>query len=120
MLGWTRAVRFSAQGGGIPAEFILDEDWYQEWLDLPRGDPTYWNCLDYFTIRMDAFSAGVLELPEELKRVEGRPLSGIHNISIDGLPLGSPARAAHLIRLETDRWGQSPETSKRAQPVEQN
>lgn len=107
MLGWTRATRLVQLSKGIAAECIIDEDWYEEWLSLPVGDPAYWYFLDYITIRLEAFSAGALDLPRELRRLDETQWRGLVGISLDGIALGSAARAAHLVRFETDQWTRS-------------
>jgi hypothetical protein len=105
-LGWTRAVRLVECSKGLPPEMIIDEDWYHEWLALPFGDPAYWSFLDYIGSRLDAFAAGTLDLPRELRRLEERPLGLeiVRNHSIDGFALGSASRSGYLVRLDTDAW----------------
>jgi hypothetical protein len=91
---------------GRPAELIIDEDWYNEWLELPFADPTYWRFLDYVEARLEAFGSGALDLPRELRRIDEKTLrtNNLADLSIDGVGLGTSARAAQLVRLETDRW----------------
>jgi hypothetical protein len=108
-LTWTRAIRLVRLSRGLPPECIIDDDWYEEWLELPFGDPAFWSFLDYATLRREAFSAGALDLPQELRRRNGRalPSPGSGGNAIDGFPLGSTSRTGQLIRLTTDAWALS-------------
>ena len=54
-LGWTRAIRLVNLAKGLPAERIIDSDWYEEWLRLPHGDPLFWSFLEYATARLNHF-----------------------------------------------------------------
>ena len=107
MLTWTRALRFTCSSKGLPAECIIQDDWYEEWLAVPFGDPTFWSFLDYVDFRLEAFAAGALELPNELRRkgLGGLPFKSFGANSIDGTFLGSPSRTGQLIRLATDTLG---------------
>jgi hypothetical protein len=109
MLTWTRAARLTILSKGLPAECIIQDDWYEEWLSVPFGDPAFWSFIDYVTLRLEAFAAGVLELPNELRRkdVRGLPPPGFGGNSLDGTLLGSHSRTGQLIRLATDVWGLS-------------
>lgn len=104
-LGWTKAIRLSDLARGLPAEQMIDHDWYEEWLRLPYGDPLYWSFLEYATARLDSFSNGVLALPESLSRQEGYiPDDRLRTrpIWLDGMKIGSLARTGILVRLETN------------------
>lgn len=106
LLGWSRSVRFADLAKGLPPENIIDEDWFDEWLQLPFADPLYWSFIEYVTARLEAFSDGALELPRELCRVEERWLTqqnGLKDISIDGFKPGR-SRTGFLVRMETDDW----------------
>ena len=108
-LTWTRAIRLVKLSKGLPPECIIDDDWYDEWLHLPFGDPAFWSFLDYATLRREAFSAGALDLPEELQRRDerGLPSPSYGGNAIDGVPLGSASRTGQLVRLATDAWAAS-------------
>ncbi|WP_315755948.1 MULTISPECIES: hypothetical protein [unclassified Bradyrhizobium] len=114
MLTWTRAVRLSILSKGLPAECIIQDDWYEDWLVIPFGDPAFWLFIDYVTLRLEAFAAGALELPNELTRKNVRGLSppSFGGNSLDGTLLGSTSRTGQLIRLTTDAWGFSCLTDK--------
>jgi hypothetical protein len=103
-LGRTRAIRLANLAKGLPAERIIDHDWYEEWLRLPYGDPLFWSFLEYATARLESFSRGVLAVPETFARLEERTLDELKTkaISIDGMKVGSLARTGLLVRLETD------------------
>lgn len=108
MLTWSRAARMALLAKGLPAECIIQEDWYDEWLSVPFGDPMFWSFIDYATFRLEAFSAGALDLPHELKR-DGRQASSTSfgGNSLDGTLLGTASRTGQLVRLNTDTWGLS-------------
>ena len=113
MLTWSRAARMALLAKGLPAECIIQEDWYDEWLLVPFGDPMFWSFIDYVTFRLEAFSAGVLDLPYELKRDGGRALpASFGGNSLDGTLLGTSSRTGQLVRLSTDTWGLSCLTNK--------
>lgn len=103
-LGWTRAIRLANLAKGVPADRIIDHDWYEEWFRLPYGDPLFWSFLEYATARLESFSRGVLAVPETLARLEERTLDELKvgTIWIDGYRVGSHARTGLLARLETD------------------
>lgn len=109
VLTWTRAIRLVKLSKGLPAECIIEDDWYEDWLQLPFGDPAFWSFLDYATLRREAFFAGALNLPEELQRRDprGLPSPGYGGNAIDGSPLGSASRTGQLVRLATDAWALS-------------
>jgi len=109
MLTWTRAARLATMAKGLPAECIIQDDWYEEWLLVPFGDPAFWSFIDYATFRLEAFSAGALELPEELRRKDerGLPPPCFEGNSLDGMFLGSASRTGQLVRLTTDAWALS-------------
>lgn len=113
MLTWSRAARMALLAKGVPAECIVQEDWYDEWLSVPFGDPMFWSFIDYATFRLEAFSAGALDLPYELKR-DGRQASSASfgGSSLDGTLLGTSSRTGQLVRLSTDTWGLSCLTAK--------
>ncbi|WLA74075.1 hypothetical protein QIH77_02220 [Bradyrhizobium diazoefficiens] len=108
-LTWTRAVRLAILSKGLPAECIIQYDWYEDWLEIPFGDPAFWSFIDYATFRLEAFSAGALELPNELRRKDerGLPPASFGGNSLDGTLLGSHSRTGQLVRLTTDAWGLS-------------
>ncbi|UFZ03239.1 hypothetical protein LQG66_28970 [Bradyrhizobium ontarionense] len=114
MLTWTKAVRLTILSKGLPAECIIRDDWYEEWLVVPFGDPAFWFFIDYVTLRLEAFAAGALELPDELRRKDVRslPSPSFGGNSLDGTLLGSPSRTGQLVRLATDAWGLSCLTDK--------
>jgi hypothetical protein len=103
-LGWTRAVRLANLAKGLPAQRIIDFDWYEEWLQLPYGGPLFWSVLEYASARLESFSKGVLAVPERLEQLEeGTQIQyQTYPISIDGLKVGSHARTGLLVRLETE------------------
>jgi hypothetical protein len=109
MLTWTRAVRLVMLSKGLPGQRIIQDEWYDEWLLVPFGDPAFWSFIDYATFRLEAFSEGALELPDELRRKDerGLPPPSFGGNSLDGLPLGSRSRTGQLVRLTTDAWGLS-------------
>lgn len=107
LLGWSRSVRLADLASGLPAEKIIDEDWFEEWLRLPFADPLYWSFIDFATARLEAFSAGALELPRQLCRIEERWLTqqkSLKDISLDGFKPGHFSRTGFLVRMETDDW----------------
>ena len=108
MLSWSRAARMVLLAKGLPAECIIREDWYDEWLSVPFGDPMFWSFIDYAMLRLEAFSAGALDLPQELER-NGRQASSASfgANSVDGTLLGTSSRTGQLVRLNTDTWGLS-------------
>jgi hypothetical protein len=109
LLTWTRAVRLTKLSKGLPADCIIEDDWYEEWLQLPFGDPAFWSFIEYATLRLEAFCAGALNLPEELKRRDerGLPLARSTGNSLDGFFLGSASRTGQLVRMTTDSWALS-------------
>jgi hypothetical protein len=112
VLTWTRAVRLAILSKGLPAECIIQYDWYEEWLQIPFGDPAFWSFIDYATLRLEAFSAGALELPTELRRKNERGLPpSFGGNSLDGTLLGSRSRTGQLVRLTTDSWALSSVTN---------
>jgi hypothetical protein len=117
VLTWARAIRLVRLSKGLPAERIIEDDWYEEWLRLPFGDPVYWSFLDYATSRREAFFAGALDLPEELHRRSENGSSSQSNgrDALDGFRLGSASRTGQLIRLATDAWGFSCFVQKEAE-----
>lgn len=117
VLTWTRAIRLVKLSKGLPPECIIEDDWYDEWLQLPLGDPAFWSFLDYATLRREAFSAGALDLPEELQRRDerGLPSPSYGGNAIDGSPLGSASRTGQLVRLATDAWAASCFVHKQAE-----
>ncbi|WP_315807000.1 MULTISPECIES: hypothetical protein [unclassified Bradyrhizobium] len=119
LLGWSRAARFVELSKGLPPEMIIDENWYDEWLALPFGDPSYWSFLDYVGARLEAFAAGMLDLPTELRRLDERPLGleTIRSYCIDGVALGSTSRSGHLARTETDSWSRSTANGSGNEPL---
>ena len=107
LLGWTKAARFADLSMGLPAEQIIDDDWYDDWLQLPFGDPLSWSFIEYASARLESFSAGVLQLPRALWRVNERQIGEtklMQDLSIDGFRLGGSARTGMLVRMETDAW----------------
>ncbi|WFU78705.1 hypothetical protein QA645_29825 [Bradyrhizobium sp. CIAT3101] len=113
MLTWSRAARMALLAKGLPAECIIRDDWYDDWLSVPFGDPMFWSFIDYTTFRLEAFSAGALDLPHELKRDGGQASSAsFGGNSLDGTLLGTPSRTGQLVRLNTDTWGLSHLTAK--------
>ncbi len=101
LLGWTRAVRLIEQSRGVPAEQIINPDWYYDWLNVPYGDPLYWRFIDYVTARIDSVAAGALDIPPTTRRFN----SPIKDVSIDGFsPFNSFSRTSFLTRGYTDGW----------------
>lgn len=99
LLGWTRAIRLACLAKGLPAERIIDHDWYDEWLRLPYGDPLSWSFLEYATARLESFSRGVLVVPNMMARYgDDRPYDSIRSITIDGLQIGSFSRTGTFVR----------------------
>ncbi len=108
MLTWSRAARMALLAKGLPAECIIQDDWYDEWLSVPFGDPMFWSFIDYVIFRLEAFSAGMLDLPYEYKREGGHaPSASFGGNSVDGTLLGTSSRTGQLVRLSTDTWGLS-------------
>ena len=109
MLTWTKATRLASLSGGVAAELIIDEDWFDDWLIVPFGDPAFWSFLDYAIWRREAFAAGVLDLPRELRRTDenGPPRANFDGNAIDGVALGSRSRTGQLMRLRSDAWAAS-------------
>ena len=105
-LTWTKAVRLVELSNASPADSIIDDDWYEDWLQLPFGDPAFWSFLEYATLRLEAFAAGVLALPFELQRRDerGLPLARADGNSLDGFPLGSGSRTGQLVHSSTETW----------------
>lgn len=103
-LGWTKAICLSNLAKGLPAEQIIDQEWYEEWLRLPYGDPLFWSFLEYATARLESFSKGVLAVPETLAHLEESIVDELktRSVSIDGMKVGSRARTGLLVRLQTD------------------
>jgi hypothetical protein len=103
-LGWTKSIRLVNLSKGLPAERIIDEDWYEEWLRVPYGDPLFWSFLDYAIARLESFAQGILAIPETLTRVEGLTLDELNwrTVSIDGMKVGSFSRTGMLVRLASD------------------
>jgi len=101
MLGWARSHRFILDRKGLPAEAIIDTDWYDDWLELSIGDPLYWRFIDYAEARIEAFAAGTLDSPFAPRRhVGSRPI-----VTIDGFDIfDSFSRTALLYRTETESW----------------
>lgn len=113
MLTWSKAARMALLAKGLPAECIIQDDWYDEWLSVPFGDPMFWSFIDYVTFRLEAFCAGALDLPRELKRDGSQASSAsFGGNSLDGTPLGTSSRTGQLVRLNTDTWGLSYLTPK--------
>jgi hypothetical protein len=89
------------QSRGIPPEQIIDQDWYDDWLNIPYGDPLYWRFIDYIDARIDSVDAGALDTPPTNRR----SVSPIKDISIDGFsPFNNFSRTSMLTRGYTDRW----------------
>jgi hypothetical protein len=101
ILGWARAHRFIVDRKGLPADVIIENDWYDDWLELSIGDPLYWRFIDYAEARIEAFAAGTLESPVPPRRhVGSRPV-----VTIDGFDIfNSFSRTAVLYRAETESW----------------
>lgn len=99
ILGWTRARQLAVLSKGLPAERIIDGDWYEDWWRLSAGHPLFWSFLDYATARLESFARGVLSLSDIA--CSDDPSHGGHTthlITIDGHQLGSFARTGLLVQ----------------------
>ena len=101
LLGWKHAVELITQSRGVPPEQIIDPDWYDDWLNIPYGDPLYWRFIDYIDARINSVEAGALDIPPTNRRF----VSPIKDISVDGFsPFNNFSRTSMLTKGYTDRW----------------
>jgi hypothetical protein len=119
MMTWRLAAKLVSISNGIPVDFIVSDDWYDDWLELPRGDPLSWAFLDYVVARLKAFSQGVLQIPRELLRVDerGLPHPSFGGNSIDGCGVGTRSRTGYLARAATDAWAISAYSQDKSKAV---
>jgi len=101
-ISWRRAIRLSQTCGGDNPTDYVDDDWYDEWLEMPASDALYWSYLDYVEWRLVAKAAGY----EDAQRTTPIKRSNIDGLRVWGIgPLPSYSRTSQLIRGLGDHVG---------------
>jgi hypothetical protein len=98
LLGWKRSLRLVRLVGGDPSP-LIEDDWYGDWLQLPRNDPHSHRYVDYVEARLTLMSDGIWDGDILVERKVNRTSDWRRTY---GLPGASPyARTATLINLKS-------------------
>ena len=60
-LTWIAARRVCLVRKDLPPEMMIDDDWLEEWLELPSGSPGYLSFSYYIDVKIHNFDAELLE-----------------------------------------------------------